>query len=73
MTTELASPAARKAQLRSEALVRRDALELVRAAIWTVIVAAGPAIGAAMLIGILVALLMLVTQACGTGQQFVVT
>ncbi len=27
-----------------------DALELVRAAIWTVIVAAGPAVGAAMLV-----------------------
>lgn len=39
-----------------------DALELVRAAIWTVIVAAGPAIGAAMLVGIAVALLQALTQ-----------
>ncbi|WP_264050741.1 flagellar biosynthetic protein FliQ [Methylobacterium flocculans] len=39
-----------------------DALELVRAAIWTVIVAAGPAIAAAMLIGIAVALLQALTQ-----------
>ena len=39
-----------------------DALELVRAAIWTVIVGAGPAIGAAMLIGIAIALLQALTQ-----------
>ncbi|KQO51582.1 flagellar biosynthetic protein FliQ [Methylobacterium sp. Leaf85] len=39
-----------------------DALELVRAAIWTVIVGAGPAIGAAMLVGIGVALLQALTQ-----------
>ncbi|KMO42006.1 flagellar biosynthesis protein FliQ [Methylobacterium variabile] len=39
-----------------------DALELVRAAIWTVIVAAGPAVGAAMLVGIVVALLQALTQ-----------
>ncbi|SEO46476.1 flagellar biosynthetic protein FliQ [Methylobacterium sp. ap11] len=39
-----------------------DALELVRAAIWTVIVAAGPAVGAAMLVGIAVGLLQALTQ-----------
>ncbi|MGV7034643.1 flagellar biosynthetic protein FliQ [Methylobacterium symbioticum] len=39
-----------------------DALELVRAAIWTVLVAAGPAVGAAMLVGIAVALLQALTQ-----------
>jgi flagellar biosynthetic protein FliQ len=39
-----------------------DALELVRAAIWTVIVGAGPAIGAAMFIGIAIALLQALTQ-----------
>ncbi|MDR7040032.1 MULTISPECIES: flagellar biosynthetic protein FliQ [Methylobacterium] len=39
-----------------------DALELVRSAIWTVIVAAGPAVGAAMLVGILVALVQALTQ-----------
>ena len=38
-----------------------DALELVRGAIWTVIIGAGPAIGAAMLVGILVALLQALT------------
>ena len=39
-----------------------DALELVRAAIWTVLVAAGPAVGAAMLVGIAVALVQALTQ-----------
>ena len=39
-----------------------DALELVRAAIWTVLVVAGPAVGAAMVIGIAVALLQALTQ-----------
>ena len=39
-----------------------DALELVRSAIWTVIIGAGPAIGAAMVVGILVALLQALTQ-----------
>ncbi|GJD56618.1 flagellar biosynthetic protein FliQ [Methylobacterium dankookense] len=39
-----------------------DALELVRAAIWTVLVAAGPAVGAAMAVGIAVALLQALTQ-----------
>ncbi|TNC08626.1 flagellar biosynthetic protein FliQ [Methylobacterium terricola] len=39
-----------------------DALELVRSAIWTVLVAAGPAVGAAMLVGIAVGLLQALTQ-----------
>jgi flagellar biosynthesis protein FliQ len=39
-----------------------DALELVQAAIWTIIVAAGPAVGLAMLLGIFIALLQAVTQ-----------
>jgi flagellar biosynthesis protein FliQ len=39
-----------------------DALELVQAAIWTIIVAAGPAVGLAMLLGIAIALLQAVTQ-----------
>ena len=39
-----------------------DALELVQAAIWTIIVAAGPAVGLAMLLGIVIALLQAVTQ-----------
>lgn len=39
-----------------------DALDIVQAAIWTVIVASGPAVGAAMLIGIAIALLQALTQ-----------
>ena len=39
-----------------------DALELVRSAIWTVLVAAGPSVGASMLVGIAVALLQALTQ-----------
>ena len=39
-----------------------DALDIVQSAIWTVIVASGPAVGAAMLIGIVIALLQALTQ-----------
>ncbi|MBB5751043.1 flagellar biosynthesis protein FliQ [Prosthecomicrobium pneumaticum] len=39
-----------------------DALDIVQSAIWTVIVAAGPAVVAAMLVGILIALLQALTQ-----------
>lgn len=39
-----------------------DALELVRAAIWTVIIGSGPAVGAAMVIGIVIALVQALTQ-----------
>jgi flagellar biosynthetic protein FliQ len=39
-----------------------DALELVRAAIWTVIIGSGPAVAAAMVIGILIALIQALTQ-----------
>lgn len=39
-----------------------DALELVRSAIWTVLVGAGPSVGAAMVIGIVVALVQALTQ-----------
>ncbi len=39
-----------------------DALELVRTAIWTIIVGAGPAVAAAMVVGILIALLQALTQ-----------
>lgn len=39
-----------------------DALELVRAAIWTVIVGSGPAVAAAMVIGIVIALIQALTQ-----------
>lgn len=39
-----------------------DALELARSAIWTIIVVSGPAVGAAMLVGIGVALFQALTQ-----------
>ena len=40
----------------------RDALDIVQAAIWTIIVASGPAVSAAMLVGILIALVQALTQ-----------
>lgn len=39
-----------------------DALDLVNTAIWTVLVAAGPAVAAAMIVGLLVALFQALTQ-----------
>ncbi|WP_018263282.1 flagellar biosynthesis protein FliQ [Methylobacterium sp. WSM2598] len=39
-----------------------DALELVRTAIWTILIGAGPAVAAAMAVGIAVALLQALTQ-----------
>lgn len=39
-----------------------DALELVQAAMWTVIVSCGPAVGLAMAVGIIIALFQAVTQ-----------
>jgi flagellar biosynthetic protein FliQ len=39
-----------------------DALDIVQSALWTVIVASGPAIVAAMAIGIIIALLQALTQ-----------
>jgi flagellar biosynthesis protein FliQ len=39
-----------------------DALDIVQSALWTVIVASGPAIGAAMAIGMVIALLQALTQ-----------
>jgi flagellar biosynthetic protein FliQ len=39
-----------------------DALDIVRSALWSVIVASGPAVGAAMFIGIIIALLQALTQ-----------
>jgi flagellar biosynthesis protein FliQ len=39
-----------------------DALDLVRAAIWTVIIASGPSVGLAMVVGIIIALMQAVTQ-----------
>jgi flagellar biosynthesis protein FliQ len=40
----------------------RDALDIVQQAIWTIIVASGPAVGAAMLVGTVIALLQALTQ-----------
>jgi len=39
-----------------------DALELVRTAIWTILIGAGPAVAAAMAVGIVVALVQALTQ-----------
>jgi flagellar biosynthetic protein FliQ len=39
-----------------------DAIEIVYSAIWTIIVAAGPAVAAAMVVGIIIALLQALTQ-----------
>jgi flagellar biosynthetic protein FliQ len=39
-----------------------DALDVIQSAIWMVIVGAGPAIGAAMAVGIVVALVQALTQ-----------
>jgi flagellar biosynthetic protein FliQ len=39
-----------------------DALDLIQAAIWTIIVGSGPAVAAAMAVGIVVALLQALTQ-----------
>ncbi|MGY3617836.1 flagellar biosynthesis protein FliQ [Bradyrhizobium sp. USDA 10063] len=40
----------------------RDALDIVQQAIWTIIVVSGPAVGAAMIVGVLIALLQALTQ-----------
>ncbi|MCJ2048328.1 flagellar biosynthesis protein FliQ [Methylobacterium sp. J-070] len=39
-----------------------DALELVRTAIWTIIIASGPSVAAAMIVGVLIALFQALTQ-----------
>jgi flagellar biosynthesis protein FliQ len=39
-----------------------DALDIVQSALWTVIVASGPAIAAAMAVGVVIALLQALTQ-----------
>ena len=39
-----------------------DAVDLVQSAIWMVVLGAGPAVGAAMLIGVVIALLQALTQ-----------
>jgi flagellar biosynthesis protein FliQ len=39
-----------------------DAVDLVQSAIWMIIVGAGPAVGAAMMVGVAIALLQALTQ-----------
>lgn len=39
-----------------------DALDIVQAAVWTVLVSAGPAVGAAMAVGLVIALIQALTQ-----------
>ena len=39
-----------------------DAVDLVQSAIWMVVVGAGPAVGAAMAVGVVIALLQALTQ-----------
>lgn len=39
-----------------------DALELLRAAIWTIIMGSGPAVAAAMCVGLIIALFQALTQ-----------
>jgi flagellar biosynthesis protein FliQ len=39
-----------------------DALDIIQSAIWTIVVASGPAVGAAMVVGIIIALLQALTQ-----------
>lgn len=39
-----------------------DALDIVQAAIWTVVVASGPAVAAAMIVGVVVAFIQALTQ-----------
>jgi flagellar biosynthesis protein FliQ len=39
-----------------------DALDLLHASIWTVLVASGPAVGAAMAVGVVIALFQALTQ-----------
>ena len=39
-----------------------DALDIVQAAIWTIILASGPAVAAAMVVGLIIALFQALTQ-----------
>lgn len=39
-----------------------DALDIVQSAIWTIILASGPAVGAAMAVGLVIALFQALTQ-----------
>lgn len=40
----------------------REAIDIVQEAVWTIIIACGPAVGSAMLVGIAIALLQALTQ-----------
>jgi flagellar biosynthetic protein FliQ len=40
----------------------RDALDICQQAVWTIIVASGPAVAAAMFVGVVIALLQALTQ-----------
>jgi flagellar biosynthesis protein FliQ len=48
-----------------------DALELLRAAIWTIIIGSGPAVAAAMFVGLIIALFQALTQIQETTLTFV--
>ncbi len=48
-----------------------DALGLVQSAIWTIVVAAGPSVAAAMIVGVIVALFQALTQIQETTLTFV--
>ncbi len=48
-----------------------DALELIRSAIWTIIVGSGPAVAAAMIVGLVIALFQALTQIQETTLTFV--
>lgn len=43
-------------------MTEADAIDIVQSAIWTILAAAGPAVAAAMLVGVLIALLQALTQ-----------
>jgi flagellar biosynthesis protein FliQ len=48
-----------------------DAIDLVQSAIWMVVVGAGPCVGAAMAVGVVIALLQALTQIQETTLTFV--
>jgi flagellar biosynthetic protein FliQ len=48
-----------------------DALQMVRAAIWTIIVVCGPAVAAAMIVGVAIAMFQALTQIQETTLTFV--
>jgi flagellar biosynthetic protein FliQ len=48
-----------------------DALEMVRAAIWTIIIVCGPAVGAATTVGVVIAMFQALTQIQETTLTFV--